>query len=767
MKKKSLSVRAPLALVIDDDESMRLLACAVLEQNGLRVIEAACGESGLTAFSDDTPDIVLLDVQMPGKDGFAVCSELRAMPAGLHVPILMMTGLNDVESIDHAYQSGATDFIQKPINWPILGHRVRYMLRASRSFEQLARLSRIQKVLSGINSALMRIHDCPQLFKEVCHIAVDHGQFMMVWIGLVQPDTFCTSAEYWMGHNDGYLEAVERDAHHLPDGDGVGKLALLSGKPVIVNDIKSDPRVKYKKEALSRGYGSMVLLPLQVANQSAGLIAFYSAVPDYFTDEEMRLLNELAGDVSFALNYFAKEEKLDYLAYYDALTELPNRTLFFDRANQHVSSAKKDREILVVIYIELERFRNVNDTLGRQAGDCLLKLAAERLKSAVVEPHLLARTGPDSFTILLVDTKNESESLHLLERTIIPLFHQPFTVDGTDLRISIRSGIALFPNDGGDADTLLINAEAALKKATASGERYLFYTPQMNDRVAGKLFLENKLGKALEEKQFELYYQPKVDLMTGRICGLEGLIRWNDPEKGMVPPSEFIPLLEETGLILDVGEWVIRKSLEDYRRWQTAGLQPPHIAVNVSPLQLRHKDFVTVVQQAIGADHMNAHGLDLEITESLIMEDIDRNIMKLAALRRMNIVISIDDFGTGYSSLAYVAKLPVDILKIDRAFIVGIENSLENRAIVSAIILLAHSLNLKVVAEGIETEEQAQFLKSLQCDQVQGYLISPPVSSDQIETMLEKQCSTPDLLIACEKSSSISPLSFQHPSHAL
>ncbi|MEO7782486.1 MAG: EAL domain-containing protein [Candidatus Nitrotoga sp.] len=730
---------APLALVIDDDETMRLLARVVLEQSGLRVIEAESGMSGLAAFSCDTPDIVLLDVQMPDKDGFAVCSELRAMPAGLHVPILMMTGLNDVESIDYAYQSGATDFIQKPINWPILGHRIRYMLRASRSLEQLAKLSRIQKVLSGINSALVRIHDCPQLFKEVCHIAVEHGQFMMVWISLVQPDTLCTSTEIWAGHNDGYLEAVGCGAHHLPEG--VAKLALHSGKPIIVNDIKSDQRVKYKEEALSRGYGSMVILPLRVENLSVGLIAFYAADPGYFTDDEMRLLNELAGDVSFALNYLSKEERLDYLAYYDALTELPNRTLFCDRANQQVNAAKKDREILVVIYIELERFRNVNDTLGRQAGDSLLKLAAERLKAAVVEPHLLARTGPDSFTILLVDVNDESDSLHLLERTIIPLFQQPFTVDGSDLRISIRSGIALFPNDGDDADTLLMNAETALKKATASGERYLFYTPQMNDRVAGKLFLENKLGKALGENQFVLYYQPKVDLMTGQISGLEGLIRWNDPERGMVPPSEFIPLLEETGLILDVGEWVIRKSMEDYRRWQAAGLHPPRIAVNVSPIQLRHKDFVTVVQQAIGADQMNVHGLDLEITESLIMEDVERNIMKLAALRQMNVLIAIDDFGTGYSSLAYVAKLPIDILKIDRAFIVNIENSVENRAIVSAIILLAHSLNLKVVAEGVETEEQAQFLRSLQCDQMQGYLFSQPVSSERIEAMLAQQCS--------------------------
>lgn len=739
MNDVSSSSPAPLALVIDDDATMRLLAREVLEQNGLRVIEAGNGTDGLAVFSNHRPDIVLLDVQMPDKDGFAVCSELRAMPTGQHVPVLMMTGLNDEESIGRAYQSGATDFITKPINWPILGHRARYMLRASRSLDQLARLSRIQTVLSGINSALMRIHNRPELFKEVCRIAVEHGQLRMAWIGLVEPGTLYASPEAWAGYEDGYLEEVGQAVRQVPDGEGSGKLVLLSGKPVIVNNIETDPRVLYKKEALSRGYGSLVILPLLVENQATGLMAFYAATPGFFTAEEMRLLNELAGDVSFALNYLAKEEKLDYLAYYDALTELPNRTLFCDRTNQRVNAAKQDRGILAVIYLELERFRDVNDTLGRQAGDVLLKLVAERLKTAVAEPDLLARAGSDCFAISLMDLKEESDSLHLLERKILPLFKRPFTVNGTDLRLSVRSGIALFPYDGDDADVLLINAKTAFKKATAAGEPYLFYTAQMNVRVAGKLFLENKLAKALEEDQFVLYYQPKVDLMTGRISGLEGLIRWNDPETGMVPPLEFIPLLEETGLILKVGEWVIRQALADYRRWLAAGLQPPRIAVNVSPIQLRHKDFVSVVRQAIGEGQMNTHGLDLEITESLIMEGVEQNILKLSALRGMNVAIAIDDFGTGYSSLAYVAKLPVDVLKIDRAFVVNMESSAESKAIVSVIISLAHSLKLKVVAEGVETEAQAKFLRSLHCEQMQGYLFSRPVPADKMEAMLAQQ----------------------------
>jgi diguanylate cyclase (GGDEF)-like protein len=742
MNDASTPLPSPLALVVDDDATMRLLAREVLEQNGLRVIEAESGTAGLAAFSNYRPDIVLLDVQMPDKDGFAVCGELRAMPEGQHVPVLMMTGLNDEESIDRAYQSGATDFITKPINWPILGHRTRYLLRANRALEQLAKLSRIQSVLSGINSALMRIHNRAELFKEVCRIAVEHGQFSMAWIGLVEPGNLHASPEAWAGYEDGYLEEVGRAMSQVPDGEGAGKLALRSSAPVIINHIETDPRVLYKKEALARGYGSLVILPLLVENHVAGLMALYAATPGFFTKEEMRLLNELAADVSFALNYLAKEDKLDYLAYYDALTELPNRTLFCDRTNQRVSAAKQNRGVLAVIYVELERLQNVNDTLGRQAGDALLKQVAERMSTVVSEPNLLARVGSDCFAVLLIDLKEESDSLHFLERKIIPLFKQPFTVGGTDLRLSVRSGIALFPNDGDDADALLINAKTAFKKALAAGEPYLFYTAQMNVRVAGKLFLENKLAKALEEEQFVLHYQPKVDLMTGTISGLEALIRWNDPEIGIVPPLEFIPLLEETGLILKVGEWVIRQALADYWRWLAAGLQPPRIAVNVSPIQLRHKDFVSVVQQAIGAAQMDAHGLDLEITESLLMEDVEQNILKLAELRRMNVAIAIDDFGTGYSSLAYVAKLPVDVLKIDRAFIINMENSAESRAIVSVIISLAHSLDLKVVAEGVETEAQAKLLRSLCCEQMQGYLFSRPVPANKMETMLAQQLST-------------------------
>jgi diguanylate cyclase (GGDEF)-like protein len=734
----------PLALVIDDDAAIRLLAREVLEQGGLRVAEAANGAAGLAAFARERPDLVLLDVQMPEMDGFTVCRELRRLAGGRHVPVLMMTGLDDAGSIDQAYQSGATDFITKPINWPILGHRARYMLRAGRTFdelkqheEKLARLGRIRTVLSGINAALMRIHDRSKLFDEVCQIAVDHGSFRLAWVGMVEDGALYAKPEAWAGHEQGYLAEVGESVRGVPDAEGAGKLVLLSGEPLVVNCIAADPRVLYKKAALARGYGSLVILPLKVEGRIAGLMGLYAGEEDFFTEEEMKLLDELAGDVSFGLDYLAKQERLDYLAYFDAITGLPNQGLFCDRLNQQISAARQDGRILAVLQLGLDRFRNVKDTLGNAASDALLRMVAERLGGAIGEPDLVASTGPETFAIALLGMREESDAVTTLSRRVMTLLEPPFILDGTEVRLSARCGISLFPNDGREAEGLLANAEAALKKARASGDAHLFYTAKMNARVAGKLFLESKLARALEKGQFVLHYQPKVDLVTGRISGLEGLIRWNDPETGLVPPMMFIPVLEESGLILEVGAWVIRKALEDRRRWRESGLTPPRVAVNVSPLQLRQKDFVDVVRSALGDE--DARGLELEITESLIMDDIEQNIPKLEALRRMGISIAIDDFGTGYSSLSYVSRLPVDVLKIDRAFVVDMDASPENRAIVSVIVSLAHSLKLKIVAEGVESERQADMLRALRCEQMQGYLYSPPVPAAEIVALLSQE----------------------------
>jgi EAL domain-containing protein (putative c-di-GMP-specific phosphodiesterase class I) len=338
--------------------------------------------------------------------------------------------------------------------------------------------------------------------------------------------------------------------------------------------------------------------------------------------------------------------------------------------------------------------------------------------------------------------RSDTDAARMFEDEIIPAIGAPIEFEGNEYRLSVKAGITLGPVDGRNAETLLQNAEAALARAKRSGELRLFYEPEMNARVGERLILESKLRIALEKDQFVLHYQPKFDTHTRAITGLEALIRWADPEIGLVAPAKFIPLLEETGMILEVGRWAMEKALFDYRKWLKDGLAPPRIAVNVSAIQLRQKDFAETVREVIATRtepcEREGCGLDLEITESLVMEDIESNIAKLNVIRDMGVGIYVDDFGTGYSSLSYIARLPIHALKIDRAFVNNMTTSAYDRSIVSTIISLAHSLNLSVVAEGVETEEQFSSLGTLKCDEVQGYLFSRPLPPDDVPALLRK-----------------------------
>jgi diguanylate cyclase (GGDEF)-like protein len=469
----------------------------------------------------------------------------------------------------------------------------------------------------------------------------------------------------------------------------------------------------------------------------AGVFLLYAPEKGFFDTEEMKLLSEVAGDISFALEHIEKTERLDYLAYYDVLTGLPNRALFQDRANQllHAARRRAGTKIALVV-LDLERFRTVNDTFGRGAGDAVLKQVAERLSAGRLGPDHLSRIGGDTFAAVLGDLEKEQEVLHFVEKRIIDALHEPITVGGQELRVSAKAGVALFPADGADADALFRNAEAALKKAKLSGDRYLFYTPELNARAAERLSLENKLRRALEHGELALHYQPKIDLTTGRICGLEALMRWDDPDSGPVPPVKFIPVLEETGLILEAGRWALERAVADSGVWRAKGLPAPRISVNVSAIQLRQKDFVAMVGRAARGAADATGVLELEITESLIMQDVEANIEKLKAVRDMGIGVTIDDFGTGYSSLAYIGSLPIDTLKIDRVFILNLARNPRDVGIVTTIISLAHSLKLKVVAEGVETQEQAKLLRLFKCDEMQGYLFSPAIPAGQVEILL-------------------------------
>jgi diguanylate cyclase (GGDEF)-like protein/PAS domain S-box-containing protein len=602
--------------------------------------------------------------------------------------------------------------------------------------QKLARLSRIRAILGSINSALMRIRDRERLLEEACRIAVDVGGFGVGWIGLVDQDTLDVECVAWAGVDAESLVLLTRNSMRSdsPLADSVVERALSTKRPVFRNDLLADPSPggPRREEALRRGYRSVIALPLLVDDASVGVMSLLSEEPGYFTDEETRLLGELASDISFALDSIAKQEKLTYLAYYDPLTDLPNVALLQERLAQALSDARHRAGRVAVVVTDIKRFRHINETLGRHAGDALLCEFSRRLSEIMSGPGSLARLSADCFAAVLTNVGDVNSLAHLLGQPLSDLLARPFALEGQDIHVLVTVGIAVFPGDGNDAESLLRNAEAALKKAKVANERYLFYQPEMNARVADTLLLENRMRGALERREFVLHYQPKVVLPDATVSGVEALIRWNDPDTGLVSPGRFIPILEETGMILEAGEWALQRALTDHRSWQIQGLAAPRVAVNVSAIQLRRQDFVEVVRSALKNSSADAQALELEITESLIMENLEDTIPKLRELRAMGVSIAIDDFGTGYSSLSYLARLPVNTIKIDRSFIVTMVNEAESRVLVSSIISLAHSLRLNVVAEGVEHEEQARLLRILGCDEAQGYLYGKPQLCDEV-----------------------------------
>jgi diguanylate cyclase (GGDEF)-like protein/PAS domain S-box-containing protein len=604
--------------------------------------------------------------------------------------------------------------------------------------QRIERLNRVYAVLSGINAAIVRIGEEAQLLKEACRVAVEAGRFVMAWIGLVDNQASLVRPVADCGSD--VRRFVEKLPLSLLESEAqpgtLAQRAIRSKAAVVSNDVKSDPNLLLREDLLHRGIRSLAILPLVLEGEAAGVFELYSAEPGFFDDEELRLLNELAGDVSYALDHMQKARKLDYLSYYDPLTGLANRTLFHERLTVQLGDAARQGERVLLLVMDVERFKAINDSLGRQAGDALLVELAKRLQQGALPTSWFARLDADRFAIVMPAPSGAGEIARRLERRFREIFDPPFVIGATSLRISARLGIALFPDDASDAEAMLRDAEAALKKAKASGERYLFYTQEMTARIAEKLVLESRLRQALENDEFVLHYQPKYEADGWTIAGIEALIRWHSPLLGLVAPNQFIPILEETGLILQAGSWALRRAALDHRAWMEAGLAPPKVAVNVSAIQLRQRDFVHVVERSI-AEGISPTGIDLEITESLVMEDIQASIEKLSALRHLGLGVAIDDFGTGYSSLFYLARLPVQALKIDRSFIATLADDPTTAMLVQTMISLAHSLRLKVVAEGVETQEQANILRLLRCDQLQGYLFSPPLTRDQVGALLK------------------------------
>ncbi|MBP1931674.1 putative bifunctional diguanylate cyclase/phosphodiesterase [Ammoniphilus resinae] len=457
------------------------------------------------------------------------------------------------------------------------------------------------------------------------------------------------------------------------------------------------------------------------------------------------LLYDSKGDINGGMGIFTDiterkqaEEMIKYMAYHDSLTQLPNRNLFNERLKQALANAERNEANVAVLFIDLDRFKVINDSLGHAFGDLLLKSVSHRLQGCLREYDTIARQGGDEFTVILYDCSQESAKI-VAERMISELAY-PFVLNNHEVTISPSIGISLYPIDGTNPDTLIRNADRAMYQAKDQGKNnYQFYEKDMEAQYTKRLKLENDLRKALARKEFVLYYQPQVDIRNHEVIGVEALIRWNHPETGFISPAEFIPLAEETGLIVPIGEWVLYTACLQNKAWQDAGFNPMRMSVNLSARQFRQADIDVLVARVLKETGLDPQYLDLEITENMSMFDVDMTTEILQKLKRLGVSISIDDFGTGYSSLNYLKRFPIDSLKIDQSFVHDIHSDTDDAAIVKAILAMAHSLDLKVVAEGVETERQLSFLKEQRCDQAQGYYFNRPLSAEHLESMLMKQ----------------------------
>ena len=607
--------------------------------------------------------------------------------------------------------------------------------------ERIHRLNRMHGVVSGTNSLIVRCRNRQDLFEGVCRFAVEKGRFKLAWVGLVENETVRPAAFH--GDDGGALQSVRismrDDGTDSHDNRSLTAQALREQSPAICNDIVHDERTQHWPQA-SRGlgYGSFLSLPLFVDKRVAGCLNLYAIDVGFFDDEEVKLLTELSANISYAMEFITKKEQLDYLDYYDPLTRLANRRQLIERLDTFVQTARQERKPLAVLEIDLENFKFINDAFGRGGGDEVLRRVAHRLTEIAGSATQVARTAGDRFVVVVESPNSNADLMLFAEQDLVQKVGLPMQVAGRELRLTIKVGIALFPDDGEDPESLVRNAEAAVKGAKQGGNRCLFYAREMGVALFEKLTLESQLRQAIEKQQFVLYYQPKVELSSGAIVGAEALIRWNSPELGLVPPTKFIPLLEDNGMIVEVGRWAMEQAVRDHRAWVAAGLPAPSIAVNVSPVQWRNGDFVATVRAVLSQMPDIRPCLDLEITESMLVGDIDDLVVMLKSVRDLGVQIAIDDFGTGYSSLSYLARLPINTLKIDRAFVLSMCDSADTMSIVSTILTLAHSMSLKVVAEGVDSQEQLKFLRLMRCDQIQGWLFSKALPADEFAQLLRE-----------------------------
>jgi PAS domain S-box-containing protein/diguanylate cyclase (GGDEF)-like protein len=604
---------------------------------------------------------------------------------------------------------------------------------------RLKRLNRVYMVLSQINMLIVRAQSRDELFKGACRIAVEAGQFVAAAISLIDTatGTIEPAAAHWTGRSQPAPLPPDAFRAQSPENKALHVALFDKHQPIVCNDLElAEPDQRFGSQVSVPGVRALITLPLVLAGQTVGLFELFSGEANVFDEAELKLLLELAGDIAFALSALNKTEQLDYLSYFDPLTGLPNSRLFGERVAQMLTQVSEQKPDVAIVHIEVDDLARINQSLGKEVGESLVRMLAGRFNDAFGSLGAVARLGENIFGVAVPRLWDALAVARAEELFLAPVFSAPFVCAEQELRLSGKAGMAFYPADGNDPEALQTSAEAALREAKASDEPILCYAAPMRSRVAETLSLESRLRRAMEREEFVLHYQPKLSTTSRQIVGVEALMRWNEPDNGLVAPFKFIPILEETGLIVEVGAWALRRAASDHASWLEQGLNAPRIAVNVSAVQLRKRDFVDVVEQSLSHNGQRG-GIDIEITESSVMRDIEASVRKLNDIRSLGLGIAMDDFGTGFSSLASLAKLPVTEVKIDRSFVITMMTEPTAMSLVSTIITMAHSLGLKVVAEGVEEEDQAKYLRLLRCDELQGYLFSKPVPLEAVTRLIQ------------------------------
>ncbi len=696
--------RGPVAMIVDDDPTMRLMLESVLANSGLRSVAFGDAKSALAAFESLAPDLVLLDIGLPDIDGCALCALLRALPGGRDTPVMMLTGRDDAASVERSYRAGATDFIAKPINWEILAHRIGYIRRAARAFADVAtsraRLADAQRVAQLGSWEWGTAQDRVECSDEARRIlGLDAGTPSMTLDDFLSP-----------------LPPQERRQLVARFAETAETGLPLDAEQAIVR---------------SGGERRVVHLHGQARRDAEGLPIIHGTLQDV---TERR----------------SAEERIRHLAYHDTLTGLPNRAWLGEELGRTLARAERQGENVALMFLDLDQFKRINDTLGHSAGDQLLCAVADRLRhrlrrgDALARPSgdsdmALSRLGGDEFCIVLSGLDQPETAARAAAR-VLEAFAEPFQLAGSEASVSTSIGIAVYPTDAADAEGLVKAADTAMYHSKKQGrDSYHFYSASMNTRTAARLTMESALRHAIARDELRLHYQPIVALGSGAIVGVEALVRWQHPELGLLMPGHFIEIAEESGLIVPLGEWVLQAACEQSRSWQRQGLPAMTMAVNVSGEQFKRSNMVRTLRRTLDSTGLDPTLLKVEITESVLMRDLDLTIRNLESVRDMGVQLSIDDFGTGYSSLAYLERFPVQELKIDRSFISGIVGGTRNAAIATAVIGMARDLSLSVVAEGVETAAQRELLQRLRCPYAQGYHFSRPRPPQDIAALLRER----------------------------